>query len=117
MEHSFHQNRNRPPSASSSPWHRLCFSDLKSKGDAMGCWKLMVADFGFDEKNAPCLRNVKEYIPGDSVFYENHGFSPDGRYLLFTSNFDKHVSPLGGNKLYRLDLSTGKAELLAGEGY
>ncbi|HEY6161669.1 MAG TPA: hypothetical protein VI112_10610 [Bacteroidia bacterium] len=92
-------------------------ADLKSKGDAMGCWKLMVADFGFDEKNAPCLRNVKEYIPGDSVFYENHGFSPDGRYLLFTSNFDKHVSPLGGNKLYRLDLSTGKAELLAGEGY
>jgi Tol biopolymer transport system component len=92
-------------------------ASFKTKGKSFGQFKLMVADFYIDSFGVPKLKNIKQYIPGDSVFYENHGFSPDGKYLLFSSNYYKNVSPLGGNKLYRLDLETGKATVLADVGY
>jgi Tol biopolymer transport system component len=78
---------------------------------------LKVADFGFDADGIPFLSNVESYIPGDSVLYENHGFSPDGKWLIFMSNFSISTAPLGGNKIYRMELATGKAEMLAGVGY
>lgn len=89
----------------------------KEKGYVFGQFKLKVADFSFGANGKPQLTNIREYVPGDSVFYENHGFSPDGNYLLFSSNFYLKVSPLKNNKLYRLNLATGKTELLADKGY
>jgi Tol biopolymer transport system component len=92
-------------------------ASFKHKGTTFGCFKLMVADFTFDQNGVPVLTNMQEFIPNDSVFYENHGFSPDGKELLFTSNFYLNQSPLGGNKLYKMELATKKATCLASEGY
>lgn len=92
-------------------------ASFKHKGTTFGQFKLKVADFAFGDNGVPILSNIREYIPGDSVLYENHGFSPDGGSLIFMSNFRIGVSPLGGNKIYRMDLATGKTLLLTGEGY
>lgn len=92
-------------------------ASLKYKGELFGHFKLKTADFSINEEGVPQLTNIKEYIPGDKVFYENHGFSPDGTQLLFASNLEKDNSPLGGNKLCLLDLETEELTILAEEGY
>lgn len=92
-------------------------ASMQHKGTLFGKFKLKVADFGEDSAGKPFLSNIKEYIPGDSVLYENHGFSPDGKYLIFMSNFNREVSSLKGNKIYRMDLATREVKLMAGEGY
>ena len=54
-------------------------------GTFLGHWRLVVADFVIDG-GRPALRNVRKFEPGRAGFYENHGFSPDGTRLLFSSN-------------------------------
>ena len=68
-------------------------ASLKNKGTWLGSFKLKIADFSFDDFGTPHLSNIKEFIPGDSVFYENHGFSPDGKNLLITSNYKLNAAP------------------------
>jgi Tol biopolymer transport system component len=86
-------------------------------GSLFGQWALMTADFVMDKQGVPHLENIVSHVPSDPVFYENHGFSPDGRYLIFTSNWLRHVSPLKGNKIYRLDLRTQQTQQLTFDGY
>jgi Tol biopolymer transport system component len=75
-----------------------------------GTWRLKVADFSF-VGGKPTLDNMRAYQPGGPAFYENHGFSPDGSKLLFTSNFDGGPT-LRDNKIYVLNLSDGSARML-----
>lgn len=87
------------------------------KGTMFGHWKIKIADFSVDSSGTPKLSNVREFIPGDSVFYENHGFSPDGNYLLFCSNMKVNVSCLTGNNIYKMEIATGKLTQLTFERY
>jgi Tol biopolymer transport system component len=54
-------------------------------GMLFGHWRLVIADFVVGGDGRPSVRNLRrfEQQPG---FYENHGFSPDGSQLMFTSN-------------------------------
>ena len=74
------------------------------KGEEAGLWALMVADFNTDDASVPRLENVRSYIPGGPAFYENHGFSPDGLRLLFSSNFEAEQRV--ENHIYTLELNT-----------
>jgi Tol biopolymer transport system component len=76
----------------------------RTKG-LLGLWRLMVADFAFGAAG-PRLSNIRALEPGGPAFYENHGFSPRGRSLLFTSNLDKE-GWLDAD-IYTLDLRTDK---------
>lgn len=116
----FYQLTNNPVSDSIGSLHphfshdgtKLSWSEMYEPaqlwplGKTFGAFKLKIADFSFDSQGNPLLSNIVEYIPNDSVMYENHGFSPDGTELLFMSNWGKHIVPLGNCKIYTMNLST-----------
>jgi Tol biopolymer transport system component len=97
---------------------KLSWSEMEDKagfkkGKELGYWKLMVADFSL-EKGSPRLDNVRAFTPGGHGFYENHGFSPGGKKLLYTNNSE---SKRFGNNIYVLDLGTEKATRLTDGDY
>jgi Tol biopolymer transport system component len=103
----------------SSDGSMLSWSEMKEKSSLetkkqLGYWQLMVADFRV-AGGRPSLTNIRAFSPGGPGFYENHGFSPDGSRLIFTSNFE------GKRRLdydiYMLDLRTQKMTRLTNEGY
>ena len=70
---------------------RLSWSEMYEGADLQtgaffGHWRLVVADFVVGPDGRPGLRNVRKFEPGVPGFYENHGFSPDGSRLVFSSN-------------------------------
>lgn len=75
-----------------------------------GLWQLKIGDFVIG-RSGPALVNVKSFQPGGPAFYENHGFSPDGRTLLYTSN-QRGGRLFKENKIYALDLATGASQIL-----
>ena len=103
----------------SSDGTMLSWSEMKEKAGLapqrqLGYWQLMVADFRV-VGGRPTLSNVHGYEPGGPGFYENHGFSPDGSRLIFTSNFE------GRGRLdydiYTVELRTRKLTRLTNQGY
>jgi hypothetical protein len=94
----------------SSDGRRLSWSEMQGKGKG---WALMVADFLVD-RGKPRLENVHAYVPGGRGFYENHGFSPDGTRLIFTSEFE---AKLHIPDIYLMDLRTEKLTRLTHQGY
>jgi len=75
-----------------------------------GSWVIKVADVSFDE-TGPRLTKVERHQPGGSGWYENHGLSPDGRSLLFTSTFEE-TKPFHAN-VYSFDVPSSRLKLLA----
>ena len=72
---------------------------------------LYLADFVFDGKTAK-LVDTKVMKPGDRPdFYETHGFSPDGKALLFSANPRKNQS-VAGMDICSIDLATEKLSFL-----
>ncbi len=67
-----------------SQMHRR--ANVLEKGVEFGLWKLCTADFTVDGDNRPHLKNILFHEPLGAAFYENHGFSPDGKLLVFTCN-------------------------------
>lgn len=103
----------------SSDGRRLSWSEMQregglSKGTEFGFWALMVADFRINDGTSQ-LDNVRAYTPGGPAFYENHGFSPDGKQLIFSSNFEARRRIEA--HIYTLDLQTGKLNRLTTENY
>jgi Tol biopolymer transport system component len=102
---------------------RLAWSEMYEEaaifepGQFAGLWRLVMADFAV-ESGVPRLRNLRRFQPGTPGFYENHGFSPDGRRLLFSSNFGQAgLAQSINNDIYSLDLATLTATRLTREGY
>jgi len=63
---------------------------------AWGERALYLADFKFDERGIPHLGEPLKIQPGERHdFYESHGFSPDGKQLLFSANPGKKQSVYG----------------------
>ncbi len=89
---------------------------MKPKGRMFGGWKLKVADVKI-EGGKMTLVNIRSYSPFGTLFYENHGFSPDGKELLFTSCVKENQSPLGGNQICKMNLKSEEVKVLTDEGY
>ena len=100
-------------------WSEMYEPSGTDPGKVYGYWKLKTADFIEDPAN-PELANEQEYIPGLDALYENHGFSPDGTKLLFSTNakIEEETYTLGTNlNIYSLDLTSGSVVALTdGEG-
>jgi len=78
-----------------------------NKNTNWGEWALKTADFSL-ESGEPVLRNTRKYQPGSNrSFYESHGFSPDGRKVIFSGNLVKGQKE-SGLDIYEMDLQTGK---------
>ena len=83
-----------------------------SGSKAFGSWVIRLADFR-DDGGAPRLENIRTLTPllsgRGGAFYETHGFSPDGRSLIFSSDVER------GLKIYTFDLASGTSRKLTHE--
>jgi Tol biopolymer transport system component len=95
-------------------WSEMVEGGGLKKGKELGYWELMVADFS-DSGGKPSLARVRSFAPGGKAFYENHGFSPDGSQLIFTSSFEAK-SRLDSN-IYVMDIATEKLMRMTDEGW
>jgi Tol biopolymer transport system component len=101
---------------------KISWSQMRSKahildkGKEYGLWSLCVADFSIDDKG-PCISNVRTIEPMGPAFYENHGFSPDGTKLVFSSNALTQKPLFLDNDIYSLDLASGDIKKLTSDGY
>jgi Tol biopolymer transport system component len=56
----------------------------------VGEWALKLADFEIARDGSVRIRNIQTFQPGvQQRMYESHGFSPDGRRLLFSGNLER----------------------------
>ncbi len=95
-------------------WSQLTkAADFGTTGKEVGSWELHVADFN----GCGALTNEIIFQPGDSVFYENHGFSPDDSCLLFTSNLLVGNPILTQCNIYSFNIYTSVLKKLTGMKY
>jgi Tol biopolymer transport system component len=79
-----------------------------------GCWRLMIADFGFDA-GRPRLTNARMIETGQPAgFYETHEFLPGDRELLYTSSAGEGLL---SSDIYAVDVYTGVTRALTSIGY
>ena len=81
-----------------------------------GIWKLKVADVDIAADGVMSLKKIQSFQPGEEVIYENHGFSPDGEKVIFTSNITEDRS-IHTCDIYTLDLETQQLNRLTDTGY
>jgi Tol biopolymer transport system component len=83
----------------------------RSKDDNVGAWAIKLATLVFDS-GVPRLANVRAFQPFGDIFYESHGFSPDGAKLTFSAFIYPNASEAAWMDTYRLDIATGVVERL-----
>jgi len=91
-------------------------SAIGQAGKAAGYWRLMTAKFVAG--SPPRLENIKAHLPMAEGFYENHGFSPDGSLVIFSSNAARkgYLDRLN-NDIFTLDLQSGAVTRLTDTRY
>ena len=95
-----------------SPWFSADGSKLlwtrlvapASNENPWGLYRLMVADF-VETNGVPSLANIRDITPAGAKFVEPHGFSPDGRTVLFTGDMENTHN--WGMDIWSTDLATG----------
>ena len=89
--------------------NRLLWSErLSTDGGKWGTWALKLADFRIDGSGVPHVDNVRTLQPGaQRQMYESHGFSPDGRLILFSGNLEAGQAETGAD-IYLLDPASGQ---------
>lgn len=90
--------------------------DLTDPARVGGSWDLRVADVVIDSDGVMSLENITIIQPGEDVWYENHGFSPDNQKLIFTSNLTGDQS-FASSDIYTFDLINSELTRLTDEGY
>lgn len=77
---------------------------IDAKGGLAGTWTLRVADFVVNN-GIPRIENERTYSPGaQQRLYESHGFSPDGRQVLFSGNLERGQPEMYGDiYLFRME--------------
>jgi Tol biopolymer transport system component len=77
----------------------------------MGQWEIKLADFVV-ENGIPTLDNIQTFTPGEQKdWYETHGFSKDGRKIIFSGSLLKD-QPDTGMDIYTMDVKTGETSPL-----
>ncbi len=91
-------------------------ADLTDPARIGGSWDLRIADVLIDSEGIFSLTNIRIIQPGEDVWYENHGFSPDNQKLIFTSNLTDDQS-FASSDIYTFDLISNELARLTDEGY
>ena len=95
------------PDGTKLMWSRLIAP--ASKATPFGAWKLMLGDFALNGGVAS-LTNVRDITPAGATFIESHGFAPDSKSVLFTS--DIGVTSTWEKHIWSMDLATGAVQNL-----
>jgi Tol biopolymer transport system component len=90
---------------------------LGRAGRMFGSWRLKTARFVTGD-GQPHLADIQTHLPMAEGFYENHGFSPDGRHLIFSSNAGRtgYIARLN-NDIFTLELASGAVARLTDSAY
>jgi Tol biopolymer transport system component len=84
---------------------------VATRGLSAGEWSLRVADFVVVD-GVPGIRNEQTLQPGKQHrLYESHGFSADGRWIIFSGNLEPKQSEIHGD-IYIFNLATGELKNL-----
>lgn len=83
---------------------RKQYPHIFRKREFFGFWVIKTADFVVDS-GVPKFQNIKTFEPRGSAFYETYGFSPDGKRIIFCSNWDVRYWWL--SRIYTIDAETG----------
>jgi Tol biopolymer transport system component len=97
-------------------WSEMYEATSFQERQFFGLWRLVVADFVVTG-GRPALRNLRKFEPGSPAFYENHGFSPDGSRLLFSSNFVSSGIDALNNDIFTMDLNSLAVTRLTTDNY
>jgi Tol biopolymer transport system component len=82
-----------------------------SDADPWGAFRLMSADFVVDAGGKPSIQNIRDLTPsGGGLFFESHGFTPDGKAVLMAS--DRGTTHKWGVDLWTMDLASGAVKNL-----
>lgn len=100
------------PDGSQMIWSRLI--EPASASAPWGKWKMFIADFVVNA-GVPSLQNIRDITPANAVFVESHGFSPDGRNILFTGDLENTHD--WGHDIWTMELASGKLVNLTKSGY
>jgi Tol biopolymer transport system component len=84
---------------------------VSTRGLTAGVWSLRVADFVV-VNGVPGVRNERTLQPGaQNKLYETHGFSADGRSIIFSGNLERGQSEFHGD-IYTFNLASGELKNL-----
>jgi Tol biopolymer transport system component len=95
---------------------KLVWSRLMAPASAtapFGEWRLLTADFVV-QNGAPVLQNQRDLTPSTGRFFEAHGFSPDGRNVIITSDIAS-TNPWEKD-IWTIELATGTRKNLTADG-
>ena len=82
---------------------KLFWSQLRRGGGKLGVWDLRIGTFQVGPEG-PYLTDVRDMQPGPvHKFFESHGFTPDGRKILFTAQ-----TQTGYADEFLMDLASGE---------
>jgi len=84
-------------------WSRLV--EPASDAAPFARYRLMLADFVVDDTGTPGLANARDITPQGARFIEPHGFSADGRSVLFAS--DLGLESVWSMDIWTLNLDSG----------
>lgn len=90
---------------------KLLWSEIINphSGKMGGQWAIKIADFSIEE-GVPTISHLETLRPGDLELYETHGFSPDGKKILFSGvEKGKYYYDM---EIYIMDVETGECEKL-----
>lgn len=80
---------------------------VQRRGLGAGIWSLRVADFAIVD-GTPQIRRERVLQPGrQKEMYESHGFSPDGRWVIFSGNLEPRQDFIHAD-IYTLNLDTNE---------
>ena len=86
---------------------KLIWSErMSSAGGPWGTWAIRLADFTLTG-GTPAISNIQTLQPGvQHRMYETHGFTPDGRQILFSGNLQEGQDEESAD-IYLYNLQTG----------
>lgn len=79
------QHAHFSPNGKKLAWAEMYDPPRRGGQREFGLWWLLVADVQAGPSGLT-ISNVRKFQPGGPAFYEAHGFSPDGKTLIYTSN-------------------------------
>ncbi len=100
------------PDGTQLMWSRLI--KPASKTQPFGAWRLMIGDFAL-ASGVASLTNVRDITPSGATFIESHGFSPDSRSVVVTS--DIGLTSTWEKHIWSMDLATGAIKDLTPNGH
>ncbi len=91
---------------------KLIWAQRLNNEGGIGRWVIKLADFS-DQSGEVVVSNLTTLTPGNLLWYETHGFSPDGNSIIFTGMPTGEKGSNGANfDIYTYNLKTTELKCL-----